>query len=64
LTAVGEQLAFEYDWLGYKLNQRNPDKLQQLKADHSSAPHPLFKGVAGAKEIWEKGRIPHCDPTL
>jgi hypothetical protein len=64
LTAVGGQLAFEHDWLGYKLNQKNPDKLQQLKADHVSDPHPLFKVVAGAKEILEKGRIPHCGPTL
>jgi hypothetical protein len=54
------QLIFEHDWLGHKLRQRDPCKYQQLNTDHENEPHPLFKVIAGAKEIWEKGRIPDC----
>jgi hypothetical protein len=49
------QLAFEWAHLLKKLQQRQPDRFEELKAVTRPAAHPLFRIVPGPVRGWERG---------
>jgi hypothetical protein len=49
------QLAFEWAHLLKKLQQRQPDRFEELKAVTRPAAHPLFRIVPGPVREWERG---------
>jgi hypothetical protein len=49
------QLRYELDHLRAKLRIRNPDLYESIKGLKDPRPHPLFEGVAGKIEAWERG---------
>lgn len=48
------QMAYETKHLLNKLKARDPEKFLQLSQKESLQPHPLFKIIHGAIEMWEK----------
>lgn len=53
LTVADGQLAYEWQHLRRKLQERSPQWLAQLPAIDLPAPHPLFRVVAGGVADWE-----------
>ena len=49
------QLAFEWDHLLRKLQQRQPGRFAELSSVTRPAAHPLFRIVRGPVRAWERG---------
>jgi hypothetical protein len=55
LAANRGQIAYEWQHLMRKLQQRDPERYRLLLAQASApAPHPLFRVVRGEVEDWER----------
>lgn len=48
------QLRFELAHLKGKLQVRDPQRYEQVKAEEDPLPHPLFRVIEGDVEPWEK----------
>lgn len=48
------QLRYEFDWLGQKLQTRDPQWYRQLQTLRKIENHPLFSLREGDVEAWEK----------
>src|SRR5574340_1622446 len=58
LPVTEGQLAFEWEHLRKKLHERARRWLRELRLVELPEPHPLFRAVEGAVEVWEKGGRP------
>ncbi|MCM2279472.1 MAG: pyrimidine dimer DNA glycosylase/endonuclease V [Oligoflexia bacterium] len=54
MSVTRGQLAFELSHLREKLRQRDPARLEKLKAVKAPRPHPLMKAIRGGVAGWER----------
>ncbi len=48
------QLRYEWEHFRKKLRRRDPSRFKTMKKDQKVKPHPSFRVIAGAIEVWEK----------
>ncbi|WP_188207856.1 pyrimidine dimer DNA glycosylase/endonuclease V [Alkalibacillus aidingensis] len=54
IMVTSGQLAYEWDHLKVKLEQRAPDKLEQIHQINTPHSHPIFTVQKGPIESWER----------
>jgi hypothetical protein len=54
LAVTRGQMRYEWEWLGKKVEKRDPVWGENLKTVKAPEPHPLFRVTDGDIETWEK----------